>query len=154
MAKKLYEESNIRAIAEAIRAKNGTTTKYTTAQMAAAITAIETGEDTKTTATIRIVGPYSTLYSYGGVQSVGEIVPANGEYYDELVEVDKARTFYVGAQDVNASYAEYCHIVFNGEVVKSGGGNYTFPLADYDIVTVTFSQEHNNAYYNCAIVAM
>ena len=43
MAKKLYEESNIQAIADAIRTKNGTTTTYTTAEMAAAITAITTG---------------------------------------------------------------------------------------------------------------
>lgn len=43
MAKKLYEESNIQAIADAIRTKNGTTNTYTTAEMAAAITAIESG---------------------------------------------------------------------------------------------------------------
>lgn len=43
MAKKLYEESNIQAIADAIRTKNGTTNTYTTAEMAAAITAIEGG---------------------------------------------------------------------------------------------------------------
>ena len=43
MAKKLYEESNIRAIAEAIRAKNGKTETYTTAQMAGAIADITAG---------------------------------------------------------------------------------------------------------------
>lgn len=44
MAQKLYEESNIQAIADAIRAKNGTTTTYKTNEMAAAIQAIEAGE--------------------------------------------------------------------------------------------------------------
>lgn len=39
--KKLYEESNIQAIADAIRAKNGKTTTYKTGEMAAAIGAIE-----------------------------------------------------------------------------------------------------------------
>lgn len=43
MAQKLYEESNIEAIAEAIRENNGTTNKYTVAQMADAIRALSTG---------------------------------------------------------------------------------------------------------------
>ena len=38
---KLYEESNIQAIANAIRAKNGTETKYKPSEMAEAIGAIE-----------------------------------------------------------------------------------------------------------------
>lgn len=37
MAKKLYEEASVQAIANAIRAKNGTTTKYKIAEMAGAI---------------------------------------------------------------------------------------------------------------------
>lgn len=43
MAKKLYEESSIQAIADAIREKNGQTTTYKPSEMAAAITAITTG---------------------------------------------------------------------------------------------------------------
>ena len=43
MAMKLYEESNIQAIADAIRAKNGEDTKYKPSEMAAAISAITTG---------------------------------------------------------------------------------------------------------------
>lgn len=43
MSKKLYEESDVQAIANAIRTKNGLTDTYTISQMAAAITAIETG---------------------------------------------------------------------------------------------------------------
>ena len=43
MAKKLYEESSIQAIADAIREKNGETTTYKPSEMAAAITAITTG---------------------------------------------------------------------------------------------------------------
>ena len=45
MAQKLYEESNIQAIANAIRDKNGSTDTYKTSEMAAAISAIETGGD-------------------------------------------------------------------------------------------------------------
>lgn len=43
MAQKLYEESNIQAIADAIREKNGTTDTYKTSEMADAIIAITTG---------------------------------------------------------------------------------------------------------------
>ena len=43
MSKKLYEESDVQAIANAIRTKNGLTDTYTVSQMAAAISAIETG---------------------------------------------------------------------------------------------------------------
>ena len=43
MSKKLYEESDVQAIANAIREKNGLTDTYTISQMAAAISAIETG---------------------------------------------------------------------------------------------------------------
>lgn len=44
MAKKLYEESNIQAIADAIREKNGESATYKTSEMADAISAITTGE--------------------------------------------------------------------------------------------------------------
>lgn len=43
MAQKLYEESNIQAIANAIREKNGATDAYLVSEMAAAIAAIEGG---------------------------------------------------------------------------------------------------------------
>lgn len=45
MANKLYEESSVQAIANTIRAKNGTTTKYKIGEMAGAIDAI-TGAET------------------------------------------------------------------------------------------------------------
>lgn len=43
MAKKLYEEANIQAIADAIREKNGLTETYRTADMAQAILAMDAG---------------------------------------------------------------------------------------------------------------
>ncbi len=43
MSKKLYEESSIRDIANAIREKNGTTTKYKVAEMGAAVRDLPTG---------------------------------------------------------------------------------------------------------------
>lgn len=44
MANKLYEEASVQAIANAIRAKNGTTTKYKIAEMAGAVQAITGAE--------------------------------------------------------------------------------------------------------------
>ncbi|MGN0133626.1 MAG: hypothetical protein ACI4AO_02795 [Anaerotignum sp.] len=43
MALKLYDDADIQGIADAIRAKNGKTEKYTTDQMAAAVLALESG---------------------------------------------------------------------------------------------------------------
>lgn len=51
MPKKLYEESSIQDIANAIRVKNGTTTKYKVAEMGAAVTALPS-KDTITHADI------------------------------------------------------------------------------------------------------
>ena len=45
MANKLYEEASVQAIANAIRAKNGTTTKYKIAEMAGAVQGITGAED-------------------------------------------------------------------------------------------------------------
>ena len=45
MANKLYEEASVQAIANAIRAKNGTTTKYKIAEMASAVQGITGAEN-------------------------------------------------------------------------------------------------------------
>ena len=45
MANKLYEESDVQAIANAIRTKNGLSSVYKIADMPAAILAIEGGDD-------------------------------------------------------------------------------------------------------------
>ena len=44
MANKLYNDTSVKAIADAIRAKNGTTNTYTIGEMAGAINDIQTGE--------------------------------------------------------------------------------------------------------------
>lgn len=69
MSKKLYEESDVQAIANAIRTKNGLTDTYTVSQMAAAVLAISsvadhTVEDAIITRTI-------TEYSNDRITSLG-----------------------------------------------------------------------------------
>ena len=45
MAKKLYEESDVQAVAAAIRLKNGGSTSYKLSEMALAIEGLKTGEN-------------------------------------------------------------------------------------------------------------
>lgn len=66
MAQKLYEESNIQAIADAIRGKNGLTDTYKTSEMAAAITAIEGGGGDLPAEALTITGDCTCRFAYNG----------------------------------------------------------------------------------------
>lgn len=68
MAQKLYEESNIIAIADAIREKNGTSDTYKTSEMADAIIAITTGGggDNLPEEAFLITGNCSRRFAYNG----------------------------------------------------------------------------------------
>lgn len=70
MAKKLYEESNIQAIANALRGKCGTTCGYKTCDMAAAIESISTGGSD---ATIRLDAVMTLNNKNAGVVNRGVI---------------------------------------------------------------------------------
>lgn len=79
MAQKLYEESNIQAIANAIRGKNGLTTTYKTSEMAAAITAIESGSDPVIESlNITSNGTYTAPDGINGYNPVTVNVPQDG----------------------------------------------------------------------------
>ena len=69
MAKKLYEESNIQNIADAIRGKNGSEDKYKVSEMASAIEGIPSGgnlEDFIPESAFNIKGNCSYRFAYGG----------------------------------------------------------------------------------------
>lgn len=87
MAKKLYEESSVKAIANAIRRKNGSTDTYKIGDMAAAIDAIS-GGGSPTDPYIE----YTSLDSSGRVFTAkfrGTIVPEHAfSYLAELTSVD------------------------------------------------------------------
>ena len=66
MAQKLYEESNIQSIADAIRAKNGSTDTYKTSEMAAAISAISTGGGGIPEEALTLTGDGKYRFAYDG----------------------------------------------------------------------------------------
>lgn len=84
MAQKLYEESNIQAIAQAIRDKNGLTTTYKTSEMAAAIAAITTGGSDPIIEALEITsnGTY-TANNCDGYSPITVNVPQDGAPSDE-----------------------------------------------------------------------
>ena len=65
MAKKLYEEASVQAIANAIRAKNGSTATYKVAQMADAVLAIAPLQPDVESASLRPLRYISMLYFQG-----------------------------------------------------------------------------------------
>ena len=81
MANKLYEESHIQNIANAIREKNGKTSQqYKVSQMASAIRAIETSEN-ESSLNIEVVKQYPEITTNG----VYDIFPTEG--YDAMSQV-------------------------------------------------------------------
>lgn len=84
MAQKLYEEANIQDIANAIRAKNGTTTTYKTNEMAAAIRNIETGgggtSDELVKQLVQTRGGILTIPSDIGITAIGKHAFAYSSY--------------------------------------------------------------------------
>ena len=65
MANKFYEETNIQAIADSIRAKNKKTDKYKVSDMSAAIDAIESIDTSDATATANDIANGETAYVNG-----------------------------------------------------------------------------------------
>ena len=84
MAQKLYEESNIQAIADAIRGKNGTTDTYKTSEMAAAITAISgAAEPIIEALSVTSNGTYTAPDGVDGYSPITVNVPQDGSPPDE-----------------------------------------------------------------------
>ena len=82
MAQKLYEESNIQAIADAIRGKNGLSDTYKTSEMAAAISAIEIGGAVEAL-NITSNGTYTAPDGIDGYNPVTVNVPQDGSLPEE-----------------------------------------------------------------------
>lgn len=100
MAKKLYEESNIQAIANAIRAKNGLATTYTVSEMAAAILALSTG---------------------GGESAAGTIFPPADNW--KTTKLTPASSYSLGSCSFSGG-------VFVGSASTNQGAGMVSPLTD------------------------
>lgn len=100
MSKKLYEESNIAAIADAIRAKNGSQDTYTTAEMADAIEDIETG-GILITKSISENGTYNALLddNADGYSQVSVNVPSGGSGGAKIFHEYRNQTYYMDFVD-------------------------------------------------------
>lgn len=70
MAKKLYEESSVKAIANAIRGKNGSTDTYKIGDMAAAIDAISGVGAATPLFAAHAIGYLPTIYTGKGTSTV------------------------------------------------------------------------------------
>lgn len=105
MAKKLYEEANIQAIAYAIREKNGLTEAYRTSDMAEAILAI----------------------SSGGGESAGGVIfpPADGWHETKLAWPS---TYSIGS-------CSFSDDVFLGSASINQGAGMVSPLTDFSGVS-------------------
>lgn len=137
MAKKLYEESNIKAIANAIRSKNGETTSYKVSEIANAIESISSGGSSES----------------GGITPSGEItITENGtydvtNYASAKVNVESSSsgesTDYL-AQLLNNTITSYSSDeVTNLKVIMGGSGIKSISLPNCANASV------NNIFYNC-----
>ena len=152
MAQKLYEETNIQDIADAIRAKNGTTTTYKTNEMAAAIRNIETGgggtSDELVKQLVQTRGGDLTIPSNIGITKIAMYAFAHSSYNEiNLPE---------GVTEIN-NYAFYecgmSTIVLPQSITKIGV--YAFGMCEY-LKRITFPQNletiKSSAFTNCKLL--
>ena len=112
MAKGLTDDANYQAIANAIRLKNGLPDKYTPKEMAAAITAIETGKvldvlENQANAEHILIG-------YAAYNAEGEVITGEAEKGVVLKPLDNT----AGAAQVLSGYQAYDA---NGNVITGAG---------------------------------
>lgn len=118
MAQKLYEESNIQAIANAIRSKNGLTTTYKTSEMAAAITALVIGGGGSGEDLVPNPITYSGDCSYLFHQGRNQWILKN--YFDRIQITD--------ATDLSYAF-QYCREIERTPAITCKGGNNYNPMS-------------------------
>lgn len=131
MSKKIYEESNILAIANAIRQKNGSQTQYTTAQMPNAILDIYTEPDLETLS-VNQNGEYTPSQNkdgfskvvvnvsggetvYSGITIPNDSLGSDGDIYEMTVPKRALSSpnadCYINT-DIKPNAATYCDVCF------------------------------------------
>lgn len=142
------DDTNLKAIADAIRGKNGTETTYKPSEMAAAIEAISATEEEKNTVAVTVVGKYNGNYCYCRIDG-GDVITK----YGEAVELEKTDALYIVSSATLSANASHANVTLNGTVVNTGSSAYILSLADYSEVTVVFTEQYNSKWYTCSIVA-
>ena len=94
MAQKFYNESDIQAIASAIRAKNGLSNTYKVSQMASAIQDIPSGSEGNTDAEDGLITKTLSVYENSRVTTIGSYAFC---YYKNLISVSFPQVSQIGS---------------------------------------------------------
>lgn len=145
MPNKLYEESSVQSIADAIRVKNGTTTTYKIGEMAAAIEELQTGGGrvARGTWVQASNGYYHTItHNLGKVPELAVIWETNGKSSAKgqcLIGVALTSTnFFMKSTSTESSlpYGQYHNE--NVSITASSGNSESF-FVDANTTTINFS---------------
>lgn len=147
---KLFEDTNIKAIADAIRAKNGTEETYKPSEMANAIEKIETGggvdafiERTATDITSNASSIGSNAFSYYRTLETANfplatMVDTNGFYYcSGLKSLSLPKTKSIGYNSCNGCAALETVYLPECEMIDYSGFSGCYKLKEIDLPCVT-----------------
>lgn len=126
MAKKLYEEANIQAIADAIRAKNGLPASYKVSEMANAILAI-TGGGTSDTPGV-ILPPasswaFSKVLEQEGSYTIDQCVFSDHVFIGSVTGAMRGAGIRSTAK-IDLTDAQYLHIEFTAVGISPGNNQF------------------------------
>lgn len=137
MAMKLYPDTAVQAIANAIRAKNGSNSTYSIGEMAAAINAIPTGGSSKNIQFSNEIGSVrTTSYSDTGVSL---IVEKSGTY----------DVYWTAWRNTNSG-TNGSRLYRNGSAVGTAHTSFTGTYGQQVHETLTLSEGDNIAVYGRA----
>lgn len=126
MAKKLYEETNIQAIANAIREKNGISATYKVSEMANAILAISGGETVDTPGAIL---PPASSWTLSKVleqedsYSIDQCAFSGDVFVGSVTGANKGAGIRSNAK-IDLTDAQYLHIEFTAAGISSGNNQF------------------------------
>lgn len=162
MSKKLYEESNIQAIAASIRGKNGSATTYKVSEMADAIDNIPTGRTPVIESkSINANGTYTAPSGVDGFSPVVVNVPSSSGIHVTSISRSSQPTkiVYKAGESVNlagfAVYVNYSngaqrYVSYNSEPAKFSVSPTVLTIGT-TYVTITYSEDGYSATYNQSV---